>query len=418
MAGIKPGMGQLLADVQVISLAANTQGFPTVSGSTYTQGSNTTQMTPNSVNSTQPVPDTYWDGLYMEVFPGVLAAGASEPDLQLTVKVDDIDYSPYFYVDISVSGNMLPPRDNTVGRSSILIGNSMIRVAISAQRSVQRGAPLSRSLWPINMPLEFTGFKITKGIDFWFSSTSGFTSSTFVVPPTVKLYGDVYDENLINFVVSMMPFGWDGFISIQSARRALASPPKPPYVATQQSTLTPKTFSTLPGGPKQSGVKVFRFLKYSVPLVSTSGQAIFPLTSLVEQIGGKTGSVGLSNDLGFAFRDNNNALYVREYGRIPGSGAGYAGITSGGTDVYPPETAYGLVCTPGDPRVPYGQVQPYRPESDLYYRLPRWGDWSPGESGPEVIAGETMAFYVSAQNGTTISANTDKTAVGGAMIVA
>ena len=100
MATIKPGPGQLLVDVQVLAVPAQ-MTVSTVSGQT----TSSTQMTPNSVGSTQPVKGTVWDALFIEVFPGVLNPGQTEPDLWMWPQVDNVDGSDNFYVDISISGN-------------------------------------------------------------------------------------------------------------------------------------------------------------------------------------------------------------------------------------------------------------------------------------------------------------------------
>lgn len=412
MATIKAGMGQLLVDVQVTAVGAG-QTINTVSGTTFTQGTSTTQMTPNSVNSTQPVTGTVWDALFIEVFPGVLNPGQTEPDLWMYPQVDDISYRDSFYVDISISGNPFPPRDNTVGRDSLTLGASLLK---DAMRGSFRPVPA----------LDYSGWKVTKDLTLFFYSQAGFTtgsSGTFAVPPTVKIYGDVLDLKTLGYVNGRMRL-FNGAIELNSVRRYLAG--MLAYTNTFQfaGPVSLNNWATLPGGPKQAGVKVYRFFKVSQPLQSTSGQAVYPLTNTVTQVGGKAGNVGQFSDLGFDFSSNRSALKVDQFGRIPGAGAGYCGITHGGMDVYPYETAFGLVCTPGDPRIPYGQVQPLRPESDLYYRIPRWGDWSPGETEPEVIAGEAAAFFISAQNGTTIqgapttgsTTGYDRTIVSGTLI--
>ena len=412
MATIKPGIGQLLADVQVTAVAAGAT-IQTISTTTNTVGSSVTQMTANSVNSTQPTPRTVWDGLYLVIFPGVLAAGQSEPDLWMYVQVDNVSFQDNFYIDMSISGNMFPRRDNTVGRDSLILGNSMLKIASTTGKFPDK-----------NTPLAFTGWKITKDISFFFFSQGGFASTVFAQPPTVQLYGDVYDIDSLSTVQRMLG-QWNGSINLQSARRSIKGLAPYTNFHTIPGVLNLDTFATLPGGAKQGSVRVFRYFKTSQPLVATTGQAVYPLTT-INQVGGKVGNVGTHSDLGYDFTANRSAIKITEFGRIPGSGAGYTGLTFGGSDQYPYETAFGLVCTPANPRIPYGQVQPIRPESNLYYRLSRWGDWSPGEVGPEIIAAETGSFFISAQNGTTIAAapttgstvTFDRTTVGGAIVIA
>jgi hypothetical protein len=400
------GPGQLLCDVQVMSLAPNTVGFNSVSGQDYVQGSNEVRMTPNSVNSTQPVTGTKWHALYLEVSPGVLNAGQAEPDLQLSFHVDGVDYSSYFYADISVSKNMLPVRNEVEGREYIVLGYSLYKAALSGN-------------FGSNLPLQFTGPKIAQGIDFYFSSTSGFTTGptgTFASPPTIKLYGDVYDQNMWNAVVARLG-AWNGSINISSLRRNLQG--LPPYSIVQPAGLDfGNGFTQLPDGPNQGAVKVHRLMKFATPLNPVVGTAAYPLTNLVTGVGGKAGQVGVYNELGFKFNNTQKAVAITEYGHRPGAGCGYIGITKGTNNVYPADTAYGLVDTAGDPHIWYGVETPVTASTGKYFRLPKWGAWLPMEAGMEVIAGEDAAFFVAAQNGATIAANTDFTAIGGVMIEA
>jgi hypothetical protein len=404
MATAIAGPGQLLCDVQVTAIGAG-QTINTVSGQTFTQGTSTTQMTPNSVNSTQPFNKTAWHALYLAVHPGTLAAGQTAPDLVMWVQVDGQDFSTYFYVDLSINGLMFPRRQATVGSKVILLGESMMEWAAK----VARGAPR-----PKNMPTRFTGWKITEGITFYFFSAAGFSATTFSEPPTVQLYGDVYDDAAAAWVASQL--GWDGTITLQSERRARRG--KAPYGQIHQAPgISLATWKQLPDGANQGAVKTYRTFKFAFNNVAVAGTTITPLTK-INSLGGKVGNVPNDHeDLGWDYSGKGNAFQLIEIGRRPGAGAGYFGLYLGGTEIYPPETAYGLVCTQGNPRVYYGQAQPLRESGTLYYPLQKWGQWSPGEAEPELIAGETAALAIAAQNGQTIAVGTDETAVGGVSVI-
>jgi hypothetical protein len=408
MATNVPGPRQLLCDVQVTAIGAG-QTINTVSGQTFTQGTSTTQMTPNSVNSTDPLSGTAWHALYLAVHPGVLNPGQTAPDLTMWVRVDQQDFSSYFYVDLSIGSNMFPRRQNTVGSKVVLLGESMMEWAAKIARGAQK---------PKNMPTRFTGWKITDDITFYFTSVAGFTTGangTFQNPPTIQLYGDVYDRAAAAYVAAVL--GWDGSINLQSERRARGG--RAPFATAHGAPgVSFDNWQLLPDGAKQGSVKVYRTFKYAYCNVAVAGPTITPL-SRINALNGKVGNVPTVNeDLGWDYAGKASAFQLIEIGRRPGAGAGYFGLYFGGTSIDPPETAYGLVCTPGNPRVYSGQVQPIREEGDLYYTLQRWGQWSPGEAEPEVIAGETVALAVAAQNGQVIAAGTDETLIGGVSVVA
>ncbi len=410
MATITAGPNQLLADIQVLGLAATTTAFNSVSGQTNTSGQNSIQMTPNSVGSCSPVTNTYWHGLYLDVEPGVLNANQAEPDLQLWIHVDEIDYSAYFYVDISVSKNMLPHRDNTVGRQFISLGNSMYLAAYQGN--------LDRA----NLALAFTGPKISSVIDFYFASTAGFTTGaggTFQSPPTIKLWGDVYDEAAWATVCAALKNAWPGAISMTSVRRKLLGLGAYSAVhAVNNFTTLASAFPQLPDGPKQGSVKVHRLLKFATPLNNVVGTQYYALSNTCAGAGGKSGQVGQFNDLGFKFNNTSNALRITEFGHRPGQGAGYMGITKGVNAFYPASTGYGEVDTVGNPRAWYGAVAPELATANMYYRMPIWGNWNPAFEDKEVIAAEDASFYVTAQNGQTLTAGTDFTAIGGVEVEA
>ena len=403
MATTTPGIGQLLTDVQILSIGAN-QTIQSISGQTNTEGTGVVQMTPNSVGLTAPRRNIRWDGTYLAIFPGTLAAGATAPDLKMWVHVDDGDYGQWFYVDMTIGGNMFPRRENEKTGRVVLLGQSMLLAAVAATR----GAGV-----PKNMATVFTGWKIGQGVDFYFTSTVGFTAADFVEPPTIQLYGDVYDSATLGFLQQNMP--WVGDFSMQSSRRQLRG--LPTYRNTQVPTggYSLTSWGTYSGGAAQGQVKLQRLFRHAFNNVAVSGNTPFPLTK-IDSIGGAVGNVPVSQmDLGFDFTNTRNAFLLREIGRRPGAGAGYFGLFFGGIEISPNDTSLGTVSTTGNPRVPFGNVQPILQDSNLYFAMQDWGKWSPGEPEPEVIADETAAIAIAAQNGQTILANTDETSIGGVL---
>lgn len=402
MAGLTVGMDQLLADVQVLSLGAG-QSLQTTSGAATTVGTGVVQMTPNSVNTTTVLRNLVWDGLYFSVHPGTLAAGAAEPDLWMFVKVDNEDYSSWFYVDLSVSGCMFPRRQNTVGGKVNVLGQSLLQAAL-------RNNPSDKK----NMPLKYTGLKVSDEIEIWFYSAAGFAASAFTEPPTVQLYGDVLDQTALSFVQQRL--GWVPDLSMQSIRRALAGKAAYTNKAAAGGFLTLAGWKSGPNGPHQGGVAIRRMVKAALN-AQAIGASPYGLTKFASVGGANTNLASTNMDMGFEYTKTQNAVKLTEFGRRPGANAGYTGLYFGGSTFSPADTSLGMVSTQGNPRVQYGAVQPVRPESNLYFNVPSWGAQSPGEAQPEVVADETAAIAVAAQNGGIVAANTDKTALGGIQVV-
>ncbi len=410
MATSKAGPNQLLCSVQVMSLTAGQNNFHSVDGIDNVDGlGDEVRMTPGSVGHTEPSTGTYWHGIYLEVVPGVLNAGQAEPDLQLWWDVDGVDYSNYVLIDCSVSKCMLPERKYVWNSDFIPLGASMMQAAMYG------------NFGSGNIPLNFTGPKISQGINFHFSSTSGFTTGptgTFASPPTIRLFGDVYDDPTWAMVVTALGNTWPGGISMQSQRRRLPLVNLPPYTAVHQvnGLNLEANFQQLPDGPKQTTVKVHRYFRYATPIAAVSGATPYPLTNLVSGVGGKAGQVGLNNEMGYQFYKTGNALRIDRFGRRPGANAGYFVLMHSASDIYPYSTLQGEVDTPGDPKSFYGYDYPLSGIPNQYRVMPKWANWAPLYQDKEVFAGENVTFGVTAQSGLTIAANTDFTAVSGVMV--
>lgn len=404
------GTPDLLVDIEVLSLDPNRDSYNELYGS-LTVGGSTIQITPNSVPGAQiQRKDQVWDGLYLEVFPGVLAAGQTEPDLRMWVEIDDQDYSSNFYVDISPSHNMFPRKRLAKNGRVLVLGESMLKLAF---RSAQGAGKQN------NLPAKVTGWKISDHIRFHFLSESGFTSSVFVEPPRIRLWGDVLDDSALQYINSNLR--WDPTINETSVRRELAGIGAYAAQHAFSGPITRQAFQSLPGGPKQNGLAIYRFFRFSInhqPV--TSGPQPYPLTR-IQSLGGSIQQVGTSTtvypqmDLGFALKGTSNALKITEFGRRPGAGAGYWGIYRGNGDMQPMDTTLGQPMTANDNPIYFG-ADPDNPNQTI--TLPQWGSWSPGEGGQEVIAGEDAAFAIAALNGQTIPAGSDETAVGGVIYLA
>jgi hypothetical protein len=395
-----------------MSLVAGQNDFHSVDGIDNNDGNgNEVRMTPNSVGRTEPYTGTYWHGTVLEIVPGVLNPGQVEPDLQLWYDVDGVDFSPYVLLDCSVSKCMLPERKFSRLGDLIMLGASMFQAAMYG------------NFGRANIPLNYTGPKVAQGINFHFSSTSGFTTGpngTFASPPTIRLFGDVYDDSTWDIVAKALGYNWPGSINMQSIRRRLPLVNLPPYQNFHQvnGLNLEANFVQLPDGPRQGAVKVHRYFKYATPIQAVSGATAYPLTNLVGGVGGKAGQVGLKNELGYAFSKTQKALRIDRFGRRPGAGAGFFVLMHSASDIYPFDTLSGEVDDAGDPRIFYGLNYPLTGVPSSYSLMPEWGCWNPGFKDKEVIANEDAAFGVTAQSGQTIAANTDYTALAGVMVEA
>lgn len=400
MAQTNVGVGRLLVDLTLASIAADGS-----ENSNYNGTNGNVSQTADSVGTSAVARGFVWDGTYIRIFPGTLAAGATAPDLQMWVHIDGQSYKSWFYVDLSQDGLIFPRRENTVGGKWIKIGDSMLAWASMLARG-QRSGP------PSNMPLRFTGWKVSQGIQVYFTSTSGFTAADMVEAPRIQIYGDVYDDAALQFVSANLPF--NPTMVAQSERKVREG--IAPYTNTFQLTsLSRANWKSWPGGPYQGTAQVQFYTKFATPAIDVSGTTPFPLSDIVS-IGGNSANTSSDEYLGWDFSETNNLLIIKQFGRRPGQGAGYFSITKGNNQLYPLDTPFGAVCTYGNNPIPYGAAQPYRPESNLWIPVPRWGAWDPSAEGDETIYGETAAIAIGAQAGKTITAGSDKTTVVGVQV--
>jgi hypothetical protein len=403
-----PGPGRLLADWTLTSIQANVDITAPTTG-TATEGTGLITISPNSLNSTQVLATQRADVLWGKFFPGILAVdGSLDPDLAMTMTIDsDQDYSAELWVDLSVDSNMLT--DPSVTENGIIIpfSESMIVAANNVKAgNARRG---------LNFPRRFAGIPAQASVAATFRSHFGWANGYYVQPPRLQLFGDLYDQAVMDFVNEQLG-PWDpgttARIRYNSVRRRLLdyAPFDGAFVLTG-GKLTMQNFTAKPGGYQQvSPVQVFPLWRFSRPAVDVD-TGIFALSRVVD-VGGNPPNVSTREDLGFKYAGSANAVIINYFGRRPSPsapspslsyGAGYFGVTfDAGKTVYPNVTPYGLPCTTLHNPVPYGAYQPTMDQIG-YYRWRKWGSWAPGEAAPELFFNENAAFTVGAKQGATIS---------------
>jgi len=407
---VNRGSGRLLADWTITALQAEAPVLAPTAGSTT--GNSVISVTPNSIGSTTPNNGIVWDALLLRIHPGVPAAGVTPPDLSFYPVIDGQPYSSWFYADMSVQGLMFPRREQTVGQKVVKLGASLLRAANEAA-TVRLRNPAVAVHFPANMPIRYTGWKVTDTLQLMFYSAAGFTASAWAVPPRVQIFGDVYDEGLLSQVAAQLDWRNDIFAtSPRRIRRGLAafkgtfSPP----------AFTLKGWRALPGGVQQGAVTVQRSFRYAVNAQPVSGTIPYVL-STIQSLGGTQQNVAQNQDIGWDYSKVDAAFVLMEFGRRPGQGAGYWGLYWGNNEIEPLDTSFGQPLSYGDNPIPFGLVQPNRPDAGLYYAMPSWHAWEPSHEGYEVIYKETVAPFILPQGGQTIAAGTDETAYGGVVIM-
>jgi len=405
-----------LYDVTIDSLAPATTGQITpVSGSYQASGQNTYLfVTPNTIPNGSGALSSGLaaDALLIEVTPPVVTNGgqAVYPDFQLWPYPDSTSLrSPTpagsLLFDGSYGGNMLPPRERTVGREQVALGISLRRLLTEARNGHPRN----------NMALLATGIKYNSTFQLQVSSQRGWgpgvPGDTVVTPARVRVWGERYTERMLDLVASF----WNGAFTHSGIRRQLEATEVPPSIAgVQTGRVSIADIATLPGGYHQSGAQIFRYFSFAYPAVQTSTSSPYFLTNSTN-VGGTPGNVNqqYSGDLGFPFGPVNgvqsnakSAVIVQQFGVTPGNpNIAYAGFQVGGASVPDPN---GFPVGYSADRIAYGNVQPIRADSALWYALPDL-------EGEIAIFGENASVFITA-NGTAIQANSVAVAVGGVSI--
>ncbi len=406
-----------LYDITIGDLNAASTGVQTpVTGALGASGDNTyVYVTPNTIPSgTSQLPSGLGaEVLFVEcISPVVTNAGSVVyPDFAWSPQPDGVDLSSptpanNFFADGSYGGNMFPPQAQTVGRKRVgIVGVSLRALLNDAKNGMKVGS----------MALKATGWKYISTFQSRLYSQRGWGASvagdTVITPGRLIFWGERYTDAML------APFAqyWNGSFSRTSLRRYLERDQVPMTISGRQGgTVSVVDLPTLSGGYQQRGDVVFRDARFAYNANATSASAPYPLTNS-QQANGQTGQVSstYSGDVGFPFAPVNgkpsnakSAILLQKLGIVPGvTNLAYLGLTFAGTLV--PDPAGWPVGANVD-QYAYGNVQPLRSESELYYGLP--------DLENEIdIYGENAAIFVAA-DGTPISAGAARVAEMGVAI--
>lgn len=386
---------KVLLDVTVDTLAPGATVESPTTG-TRTVGTSTIKITDNTIEATTLSSQERADALLVGVIPPVAADG-SGPDVEFYFKADDTSLEQYMLFDGSLDGNMAPMPYATTGgpvdREGRFVGWFVLGKSTRAiLRNAIQGKPTK------DIPLQITGIKYTDKLTVVVRSNTGW-DSTRLVPMRIIVLG----EKLTRDVIDRIGGGFNRSVNKQVMQREIDG--KRPLIFDHQGIPTFENWNTLPGGTKQSGMRVFRFLRFATNNVATGPQAPFPLTKKPSLQGADSNVVDSSHDLGFETDRNEQALIVQGFGCRPHENQGYLGWLID-NEVLPDPKGW-----PINPRVNlfnFGSVQPLRPESGLYHLIPRY-------QGELLIYGERAVPFIAAK-GTAIPANGSKVVVDGVIV--
>lgn len=385
---------QTLLDVTVSALAAGATIESPKTGS-KTIGASTIGITNNTIISTV-IPRTLRaEALHVYCIPPVAADG-SGPDFEFYFKVDDQSLENYQLFDGSLDGNVAPFPYVTAGgpadREGRLLGGFTLG---KSSRAILGDAANNKPT--ANMPLAITGYKIEESIVVVVRSQAGFTNP--LVPARIIVTGELLTED----VVAAIMRGYDGRVNKQFVQRIAQG--KRALVFNHEGRADFEQWGSLPGGIKQRGTRVHRFLRHAKNAIATGTQDAFPLTNLSELKGGDTNVADASHDLGFNTAKTGAAFWLQGFGCRPGANQAYLGWQIDGALVPNPN---GFPLTRNVNPYNFGSVQPQRPESNLYNVIPRY-------RGELLVYGEGAVPFIKA-NGTAIAANDAEVVVDGVMV--
>jgi hypothetical protein len=407
-----------LYDVTIHDLAPNSTGVDTpVSGAVGASGQSTYLfVTPNTIpNGTSQLPTgVAAEVLLVEVIAPVVTNGGAVvyPDLQWSPKPDSTPLaSPTpanrFIADGSYGGNMFPLKSNTVGfRDAIPIGVSLRKLLNDAKN----GKPVA------DMALRATGWKYNSTFQLTLSSSRGWgagvTGDTVQTPARIIVWGERYTDQML---APLAPF-WRGDFQRTTLRRYLERQNVPMTLSGRQGgVVSVADIASLSGGYAQKGDTVFRDVRFATPAQAVSGTSRYFLTNS-QQAYGVQGNVStrFSGDLGLPFAPVNgvasnarSALILQKFGVTPGAAnLAYVGLDIGDAVVPDPN---GWPAGQNVVRIPYGQVQPLRSSSELYYPLP--------DLEVEIIVfAENAAAFVQANGSGSIATGTVSVAWAGVAV--
>jgi len=386
---------KVLLDVTVDTLAPGATIESPITG-TKTVGNSTIRITSNTIDSTALSSQERGDALLVGVIPPVAADG-SGPDVEFYFKADDASLEQYMLFDGSLDANVAPMPYATVNgpvdREGRFVGWFVLgKSTRSILRNATEGKPTK------DIPLQITGIKYVDKLTVVVRSNTGW-DNTRLVPMRIIVLG----EKLTKDVIDRISRGFSGLVNRQTLQREIEG--KPPLTFTHYGIPTFDNWNTLPGGTKQSGMRVHRFLRWSTNNIATGTQAPFPLTKRSSLQGADANVVDTAHDLGFETDRSGQALVVQGFGCRPHANQAYLGWLIDNQVLPDP---YGWEINQRVNLFNYGSVQPLRPESGLYHLIPRY-------QGELLIYGERAVPFIAA-SGTAIPANGSKVVVDGVIV--
>lgn len=350
---------------------------------------------------------SFADGCRLFVVPPVDENG-NIVDCEIRPALDGMSFDSHFNASVSVNDNLFPGPGVSAGALNLAIGVPYRKAIFSRQR---------------NLPLVAMGWKYKQALQFDCFSRLGFgTTAAPVTPLRILVYGDLFDRYALGEVNSAFQRAmsdlarggshWDptAFVDHLEGFGAVSG-----HQAPGGGALTPETWTSLPNGPSQvGGTAVYRFLRQAYPAVATGAENPFFLSNQ-DAVGGASGQVGQLNDLGFDEENTRNYYRLDLFSNRPGTNQGWVGVKVGQT-VLPNDIGY--AATANVNLWPSGEVQPQRPDSNLF--RPMWK--SPF---PVAVNRNQVCFFVTA-TGTPIPAqfsaagalqDSSQVAVGGIEVV-
>jgi len=405
-----------LYDVTIWALPPNTTGAVTpVSGTSGSSGSATyITITPYTIpNGSGALPSgVVAEILVAEVTPPVVSNSGSlvYPDFQWNYYLDSTSIrnpipGAQLFFDGSYGGNMMPPREKTVGRKQNEMGISIRRLLTEAKNGHPRN----------NMALLATGLKYVQSAQTQVYSQRGWgpgvPGDTVVTPARIRFWGERYTQALLDLLAAF----WNGAFSRTSLRRLVEVGQVPTTISGRNTgTVSVATWTSLPGGYNQKGAEIWPYWSFAYPAVATPTSTPFYLTQNT-QVGGVPGNVAnqYSGDLGYQFApvqgsqaQLNTAIFFNRFGVTAGNpNIAFAGFTIGGANVPDPN---GWPVGYETDRWTYGQAQPIRDSSGLWFAVPEL-------EGEIDVYGENAAVFITG-NGNAVAANSVAVAVGGVAV--
>jgi len=259
---------KVLLDVTVNTLAPGASIESPTSG-TRTSGNSSIQITSNTIQSTALSNDEVAEALLVGVIPPVAADG-SGPDFEFFFKADDTALDQYMLFDGGLDSNVAPMPYATINgpvdREGRYIGWFVLG---KSTRALLRNAAQGKAVK--DMPLQITGIKYKNQLTVVVKSNTGW-DSTALVPARIIVLGEKLTASVVNSIAG----GFNGMVNKQTMYREVLG--KPPLNFFHSGVVSFDNWTTLPGGPKQSGMRVYRFLRYATNNTATGAQAPFVLT--------------------------------------------------------------------------------------------------------------------------------------------